>query len=238
MLETMITLALVGMLMLVGYLMLRDPSMSLLREDSMEIGAVLRAARNMVIETGEHHRVVFDFEEQSYRIEACPGVTKLVRSDEEQVINGEDLEELQEKYSGDNLPEVLSADSPEAALEAAAALEGVRIGTARCALSKLENGDADGRGNLRTVRKDKGIEIRRIYVQHIEDSVKEGIVSINFFPLGYAEKAIVEIVNRNGDQFTLLVHGMTGFVEIRNGELDNPDDHMRRNALGDSEDER
>ena len=71
----------------------------------------------------------------------------------------------------------------------------------------------------------------------LREPVKDSIVSVNFFPLGYAEKAAIEIVNKSGDQYTLLVSRMTGRVQFREGEPD-IDEFMHRDGAGDSEDER
>ena len=75
-----------------------------------------------------------------------------------------------------------------------------------------------------------------MHVQHLEEPVTEGEVSINFFPLGHAEKALLEVADDEGTQYTVLLHGLTGRVEVRDGEVD-PDKHMRRNAAGDEVDE-
>ena len=40
------------------------------------------------------------------------------------------------------------------------------------------------------------------------------------------------------DVFTVLVHGLTGRVELRDGEMRDPDEHMLRDAEGDKEEER
>jgi hypothetical protein len=40
------------------------------------------------------------------------------------------------------------------------------------------------------------------------------------------------------ETYTILVHGLTGRVELRDGTLRDPDDHMLRNVLGDKDAER
>ncbi len=243
-LELMLTLAIVGGLMAVMATGLGRINKAELRDDTIQIASSLRAARNMATFSGAQHRVVFDFESQAYRIEACPGNPKLYRADIEAVIpDPDDLESLAQKVqekqqqvaSSNILPDLAPPDSPEDALAAAAALEGIDIGTAQCAPPTTPTGDADGRGATRKIES-KRVRIKRIYVPHLEDPVDEGMVSINFFPLGYGQKAVIEIGDHSDNTYFLLIHRLTGVVEMRKEGFD-PDDHMRRDGAGDSEDE-
>jgi hypothetical protein len=140
--------------------------------------------------------------------------------------------------SGNIPPELLAASSPEEATAIAAALAGSRVGTTRCRPPELHTGDADGRGAQRRIRVNEGLRIRRMFVQHLEGAQNAGIVHINFFPLGFAEKAVIEIGDDDGGSaFTLLVHRLTGRVEFREGTV-NADEHMLRRADGARVDER
>lgn len=252
-LELLITMAVIGMLMTLGYYGVRALRDSSLREDTTEVASVLRAAYNMATVSGIHHRVVFDLEEQTYRIEACEGQVTLRRSDEEEVPEepagaaADDPAAAGGRAPGGLLPrpgvsgdipaEILAASSPEEATNIAAALAGTRVGTARCQPPELDTGDADGRGAQRRLRTEDGLKFRRIFVQHLEGEQERGMVHLNFFPLGYAEKAVIEIGDDDGNAFTLLVHRLTGRVEFREGKVD-PEDHMMRRADGERVDER
>jgi hypothetical protein len=212
-----------------------------LRDETVRMAAMLRSAYNMATFSGVHHRVVFNLENQTFRIEACPGDQKLYRSEEEPVPDSERIKALMEKLeerrdpTADQLPEIIGAETPEQAIEAAAALEGVQLGTARCSVPRTPNNHADGRGNLREIRNDK-VKIKAIHVAHLEDPVTDGEASINFFPLGTSEKAVIIMADDRDNEMVLLVHRLTGIVEWKRGDYD-PDDHMRRNAVGDSEDD-
>lgn len=236
--EIMIVLAVIAAVSSLGISMIRRVTEADLREQATEVVAVMRTAYALAAQTGKHHRVVFDLEKQGFHIEVCEDGIKLRKAEEEEIPDKEKLVELMEREpTSDQVPEVLKAASPAEAFEQAAALEGVQIGAARCKLYEGRTGDAEGRGAVRQVRTDLGVEIRRIHVQHLEDEAEDGPVSINFFPLGYAEKAVIEIVNEAGEQYTLLVHRLTGQIELKKGEFD-AEDHMRRDALGEEEEER
>ncbi len=245
-LELLIVLAVVGMLAIIGYMGVRYVTKSDLREDAGQVAATLRNAYRMATETGLHHRVVFDLDEQTFRIETCEGEVKLRRAEEEEMIKGEDDEE-EDQPLPPALDQLLNSGGQtgaepildqETTAKLAKALRNSDIEKPTCALSTLPNGDADGRANLRQIRTWRGLRIRRVFVQHLEEPALEGEVTVNFFPLGWAEKAIVEIADEDGDQFTILVYGLTGRVELRDGELREPNDHMMRDAVGDRVEER
>lgn len=234
----MITLAVVGLLMVVGYMSVRHVRQSDLREDTVRVAGSLKAAYNMSTMSGSLHRLVIDLDEHTYRIEACKGTIKLRRTEKErQPEDEEDLRKLDIAQNSAIPQEMLNATSPEQATKIAAALSGTRVGTAECKPPALPNGDADGRGNERKLSTSRSIKFKRVFVQHLEEPATEGIVKINFFPLGYAEKAIVEVADDDNHIYSLLVHGVTGRVEFRTGELRDPDDHMMRNGIGDKVDD-
>jgi hypothetical protein len=199
---------------------------------------------------------VFDLENQMYRIEMCEGQVLLRRADEEEVLDEDKLKEVEDRIeraqkamqnsnqmptlganTTDMIPEIVGASSPEKAAEAAAALAGVQLGAARCRPPTRPDGKPDPRGEPHEFRSRLGIGIRRVYVSHLREPVKDATVSINFFPLGVAEKAVIELVDKDGEQYTLIVHRMTGRVEFREGEIE-ADEFMNRDGAGDREVER
>ena len=116
----------------------------------------------------------------------------------------------------------------------ALALAGQLAARRTCTVSAELFGDADGRGTVRQVQRAK---IQQIYVQHLPDPVSSGLVAIYFFPMGSAEKAIVEV--GDGDKtFTITVSGLTGMVEMRDGALRDPEDFLMRDATGEKVQER
>jgi len=64
--------------------------------------------------------------------------------------------------------------------------------------------------------------------------VTKGQVAIYFFPTGSAEKAVVEMTD-GSETFSVLVSGLTGRIELKDGTLRDVNEHMMRNALGDKD---
>ncbi len=240
--EIMVVLAIMGAgmaLFLGGNLLKSDEAR--LREASMEVLATLRAAHNMATMSGKHHRVVFDLKAQSYHVEVCAGDQTLVRGDEEEVVDQDELEKLRERMeqpvTSDFNQEVIEASTPDEAVRAAAALAGIRLGTTRCQpATDTFSGQKSKNGNRHALDTGRGLHIAEIHVQHLHDAVKDGKVSINFFPVGSAEKAVIRVSNKAGDENTIVLHGITSRVEYRQGEVE-IEDHMRRNGVGDKVDD-
>lgn len=244
MIEILIVLAIVGGLMgmLLGGGLLKSNE-TRMREAAVEVLGTLRATYGMATMSGTHHRVVFDLDAQKFHIELCRGPQTIRKSEEEEVVDQDALAELMEKIEQPATQsldhEIVNAGSPEEAAAAAAALAGIRVGTAKCepAIHGFSGQPAPS-GNRHSLDTKHDIRIERIYVQHLHEPVEEGIVTINFFPVGFAEKAIVEVVGEDDDDtYSILVHGMTSRVEFKNGDFD-PDDHMRRDGVGDDTEER
>ena len=232
--EVMIALAIIGLMMIVGYMGLRNVRQSDLREDTVKIASSLRMAQTTATQTGRHHRVVFDLEseQQTFHIERCEGEQRLQRFEPGEEPTAEELRELLEERlpTSGHTPELLEATSPEETMEIAAALAGVNFGAARC---QPLGEDVLG-GGLRAVRGERGIQIRQIYAQHLRGPAAGGRVSINFFPLGTSEKAIVEVGGERSS-YSLLVHRLSGRVELRQGGLEDHVRYMELDAAGDRE---
>lgn len=233
-LEVMITLAIVGLMMMVGYMGLRSARQSDLREDTMKVAAALRIAQTTATQTGSHHRVVFDLDEQSFHLERCEGEIRLQRFDPGEEPTQKELQEkLEDRVSkSGETSELLEASSPKEATDTAAALAGVRVGAARC--QPLTEEEIPFGGGMQGVRTDRGISIRNVYAQHVRGAADEGRVTINFFPLGTAEKAIVEVASEKS-AYSLLVHRLSGRVALENGPLEEHVEYMEVNAAGNEE---
>jgi len=137
-------------------------------------------------------------------------------------------------------PELLSSIDPDQAEKLKAALAGTSLATgpaSGCQVPVLPNGDADGRGNERSMNTEDEIKLRRIVVQHLEEPALDGIVTIHFFPLGNAEKAMIVVGDDDNNFYSVLLHPFTGRVDIKKGEVD-ADEFMRRDGAGNKVDER
>lgn len=234
-LEIMIVLAIIGggaILVRSGFRMITKAD---LVEDATELAAVMRRANQLAIEHGEMHRVVLDLEDHQYVVEVCQGQAAIVRNEQ----LGKDPEEAKQAIErgkqrlGQMPADAFASGDPDAATKRAMAIAGSHVADRTCApAGDAISGDSVGKGWARKLRSGKGIKFKQVYVQHLDKAATKGHVAIYFFPMGSSEKSVIEMTD-GSETFSILVYGLTGRVELRDGVLKNVDDHMLRNAMGD-----
>jgi type II secretory pathway pseudopilin PulG len=243
-LEVVIVIALIGLVSYLGVGAIRWLRGANAVETTVEMAAVMRRTSQLAQTSGELYRVVFDLgasdkDPQSYRVEVCSGGPAALSKVPEPPEQSEEAK----KRAVEDAKQRLSTMAPQGALptgggedegraeEMALALAG-QLGARRmCTVSVELFGDPDGKGAVRPVLTERGARIRQVWVQHLEEPVSHGLVAVYFFPSGSAEKAILE-VGDGRNTFTLLVYGLTGRVEVRDGALRDPDDFLLRDATG------
>ena len=238
MLEMMIVLAIIAGLLTIGTTAFRKLTKGDLVQSAVEMSAVLQRTNEMAIESGVMHRLTLDFEKGGYVVEKCTGVPDVVKAKTQDKTDPKTIEQnvadalkaAQQKL-GTMPADAMAPDSPADAMRMTAALAGQHIGDQRCTIAPEGfTGDSQGRKLIRKLT-GSGIKFKEVWVQHYEESVTAGQVSLFFFPNGQAEKSIVEITD--GDAIvSVLVYGLSARVEVRDGAVEHPEDHLLRNAIG------
>jgi len=93
-------------------------------------------------------------------------------------------------------------------------------------------------GKPQTLSKKKKIGLERVFVSHLSEPATEGKVTINFFPLGRAEKAVIEVGQGQGtagELFSVVVQPLTGKVQIQPGEWKHPEDFVEEDDSGEAQ---
>lgn len=239
-LEIMIVLAIIGggaVLVRSGFRMITKAD---LVDNATELAAVLRRANQLAIEHGEMHRVQLDLEDHQYIVEVCRGQTAIVRNEklERKPEDVKDALERGKQRLGQMPEDAFAAGDPDEATKRTLAVAGAHIQDRTCSPADDSiTGDSTGKGWARKLYSGKGIKFKEVWVQHLDKGQTKGRVAIYFWPTGSAEKAVVELTD-GSETFSILVHGLTGRVELRDGELKSIDDHMMRNALGNKDAQR
>jgi hypothetical protein len=210
-------------------------------EDATSLTAVMRRTSQLAVEHGELHRVVLDLDNQAYVVEVCRGQAAIMRNER---LKSEDdetkraLERGKQRITGTQPGQTLTSGDPEDATRQAAALAGHHVADRTCApATDSITGDASGKGWQRTLRKAKGIKFKEVWVQHRDDSTTKGQVAIYFFPIGSSEKSVIEVTD-GSEVFSVLIFGLTGRVELRDGSLHDVNEHMLKNAMGNKDTKR
>jgi len=252
-LELMIVIAIIGLMMYVMATGFRRITKADLVEDVDELAAMLRRTSQLAIESGEQHRIVFDLEKGVYRIEMCQGAAALARN--EAVTNDEDktkdaIEKGKDRLR--DLPEdALAVGDPDEAVHRAKAIAGHHIADRMCApATSGVSGVAHGIHKptlqvgekaaewVRNLNIPSGIKFSEIWVQHRDQGIKDGEAAIYFFPNGSAEKAVILLEDEDHDFRTVMVNGLTGRVTQKSGKLDDVDEVMLRNVMGQKDKQR
>ncbi|MBA3452462.1 MAG: hypothetical protein H0T42_05120 [Deltaproteobacteria bacterium] len=239
-LEIMIVLAILGggvVLVRTGFRMLTKAD---LVENAVELSAVLRRAGQLAIENGEMHRVVLNIEKGIYVVEVCQGQVSILRNEQLNVDpeKAKDAMERGRQRMGQLPADAFASGDADEGIKRVTALAGHHVADRTCApATTAVTGDVEGKGWERSLYSAKGIKFKEIWVQHRDEGITKEPVAIYFFPMGSAEKAVIELTD-GSDTFTVLVHGLTGRVELRDGTLRSVDDHMMKNVMGDRDAER
>jgi hypothetical protein len=245
-LELMIVIAILGMLLYLLRAGLRVLTKADLVENATEMATLMKRTSTLAIETGEMHRIVIDLEKGLYNVEVCQGAATIMRNEQ---VRGDDKDSKDKIDRGKErlaqLPQdALAVGDADEALKRATALAGHHVADRQCkpvqgsfsgiAVKEARDDEPELNEWVRRLSVKRGIKFKEVWVQHQNDSSTKGQVAIFFYPVGSAEKAVIEITD-DSDTFTVLVHGLTGRVELRDGKLRDVDDHMLRNAMGDKD---
>jgi hypothetical protein len=129
----------------------------------------------------------------------------------------------------------IAAGDPDEAAKRQMAVAGAHVADRECvAATDTYTGDSSGKGWARILHANSGVKFKQIYVQHRDDPVTKGQVALYFWPTGSSEKAVIEVTD-GSEVFSVLVFGLTGRVELHDGALKDPNDHMLKNVLGDKD---
>jgi len=220
-LEIMVVLAIIGLLALTLVYGYRRLPATVLRRDATRLTAVLRSAYDRAAASGAHHRVIVDLDQRSYFVERCEGKVQLrpaadQREEEDRKQKeAEQTKQLQQAQSG-----------PGQVFNEIVSQAGTKIGeTAEC-------GPVTGAmGTVETLTNTPEVRINRVYVRHLQRPVDGGKVEVHFFPMGRAERSVIEL--RVGDEtVSIVVHPLSGRVQIVNGAWPHPEDFVAEDAEG------
>lgn len=210
--EILVALAVVCLVSGSAIVGLRSLLKTELRGSATKLAAAIRYSYDRAISTGAFYRLHFNLDEQSYRLERSEsrvllgtkenGTSKGGRG-EDRDIAARIEEEEEKKTMGSNLPpELMPPPSPRR--------------------PKF----AEYKDSTLPVIKLKKVHILDIYTPRQPEPFSAGHAYLHFFPDGHTERAIIHLGRERADddQYSLIVHGLTGRVEVRAGRVEPPSD--------------
>lgn len=225
-LEILVVLAIFGLLvgaLTIGYA--RLPGTALKRE-AVKIAAAMRTAYDRATASGAHHRIVIDVKEGTFRVERCEGKVTLrkVRDLKEEVERQRQEAERQARLAG--------SQSQDELLDAVVKDAGEKLGGSGGGAAASCGPITGEFGRKQTLGGTPKVSFRRVFVAHLQEPASEGEVTLNFFPLGTAERAIVELAVGEDELFSIAMRPLSGRIDMQPGEWRGVEETIREDAEG------
>ncbi len=238
MMVVLLVIALLAGALTIGYG--RLPSTALRRE-AVSIAAALRAAYDAAAASGAYHRIELDLDAGTYRVERCEGKLEVRRAKD---LKEELDRQKDEAEKAAQLAESAQNAAKSAPIGGAPAMTPEQLLLGIQATANPAIGGAGGQSGARCtpVRGELGkpqklgghpkVGFNRVWVAHLEDPAQHGKVTITFFPLGTAEKALIELATDPDNVFSIGLQPISGRIEMQQGQLKRPEDFMGTDATG------
>lgn len=203
--EIIITVAIIGLIMGLSLGIFRDYDEAALEETADRLVGTIKYVYNEAAIKNQYYRLVINFEDQSFAVEASSEPFKISATQEgvpeTNQSTAANIEEVGASLENDKAEEEETAEEPSLPSEAKFS------GTS----SYL----------LKPIQLPSGIRIKDVFVAHLDKKVEAGKTSIYFFPNGWVEKAVINLTDEGGDNFySIETFSNTGKAKIRTEYLD------------------
>ncbi|MDH5490960.1 MAG: prepilin-type N-terminal cleavage/methylation domain-containing protein [Myxococcales bacterium] len=172
-----------------------------LREAAMKVVSASRAGYNRAIIGGGTVRIAFDMEESTIALEEAPGFITLAAIDDSR------------RAAADEEAEDRAAVDPWEAARARLA-EAYEPGLGRSPFGPIQDRQGHEMRRFRPRPIGEGVRISRIITPHEREPRESGKGAIYFFPGGMAEHAVVQLVDRDQNVYSVEIHPLTGRGEV------------------------
>ena len=220
--EVMVVVAIVGLLMGAAVYGFRSIAKSELRSSSSKLAGAIRYCFDRAVTTGSYYRLVLDLDGNKYWAERSDDRTYLTAGKEDSPGKGEalDVQALEKKR-----------DEDDAKLQEMATSVGGQM-------ISLDPPPKPKRAKFQTFKDATLPQVKLarakffdVYTPRQREPYIKGRAYLYFFPDGHTERAIVRL--HDGDDFySLVVHPLTGRVEVTSGKIDIPRDFGDRDEEG------
>jgi general secretion pathway protein H len=210
--EVMVVVLIIGLVTGGAVYGIRGLARSELRSSAAKLAGAIRYCFDRSITTGAYFRLVLDLDSNRYSAERSDERVYLIRGKEESPGRGQalDVAALEKKQEEDQaLRDSFSQDNSVAAvLEPPPAPRRAKFQSFKDAA-------------LPEVKLKGAVRFFDIYTTRQREPYTKGKAYLYFFPDGHTERALIRV--SDGDDFyTLIVHPLTGRVEVRSGRIDLP----------------
>jgi general secretion pathway protein H len=203
-LEISIALVLMGLMVAVAIPSLNAVSGTRLKGSVNVLSGAIRDTYARTALLGRSTRIVLDMEQQAWWIEETDGVARIKSTKQEANRDGKvQLDKADERI------EEIEADTRDVKEQAKLALlTGPTFRAVEGEWGQPQKLPAD-------------VRFSSIWLEHLDDKVKGGVMALYFYPGGYTEEALITLTDDEGEggrTLTLVVQPLTGEVFIENEE--------------------
>lgn len=213
--EILVAMAIMGLVLGIVVSNMSDFLELDMKKAANKLAATMRYIYNKSATEGCYIRLIIDFQEQTYWVEATTDPVLVEKEDEsdrkrskkEDKKKKEEQEKKEKEGKKDGEKEAAEAKGEEAA-------EGE--GPKKLKPKEPVFGQVDS-SLLRPTRLPETIYFKDVYVEHLSAPVDGGKVAIFFFPNGYVEKAVINLRDENDELvYSLKTSPLSGEVGIEN----------------------
>jgi general secretion pathway protein H len=220
--EIMVVIAILGLMMGVAVYGLRSVAKSELRSSSAKLAGAIRYCFDRSVTTGSYFRLVVDLDGNKYWAE---------RSDDRTYLNAGKEDSPGKGEAFDVAAEEKKRDEDDAKLQELATSVGGQMIT-------LDPPPKPKRAKFQTFKDTTLPQVKLgrakvfdVFTPRQREPYLKGRAYLYFFPDGHTERAIVRL--HDGDDFySLVIHPLTGRVEVITGKVDIPRDFGERDEEG------
>jgi general secretion pathway protein H len=203
-----------------------------LRSSSLKLAGMIRYAFDRSITTGEYFRIVLDLTQSRFWLERSTERAYLARDKERSPGGGKAFDqEAEERRLAE---EDARREEREKSRWATSASQSKGLfGASTDSFTYLEPPPKPKRAKFQTftdaVLKLKGdvktgrARLADVYTPRQREPYTSGRAYLYFFPDGHTERALIHLRDGN-DWYSLIVHPLTGRVEVKSGKVDLPPD--------------
>jgi len=256
-LEFLVAIAIVALMSTVGIRSFQSLTRSNLRSTAGKLAGSMRYLFDRASTTGKVHRLVLDFDEGKYWAEESDDRFYMPRAKEDEELRAQQLEELERQQelaaerAADGLPPLESegeggySEDEEGSSGFGFGFGAATQGSNRYSIERYlpkpyKKKQAQFRQfksmAVRTVKLKRDVKLFSLYTPRLASPMASGQGYVYFFPLGFAEAAIVHLTDESEEAtFSLVVHPLTGRVKVHGKYVEPPYEDMddEGNLLGD-----
>ena len=191
-----------------------------LRSASARLAGALRFTYDRAVTSGRYYRMVIDLDEKTYWPEVSDDRFYLVRGRSKAPVEEEPVDPLAPgaapvpKSGSGGMGSLLGMLGGGASGTPGTVAARVGVGKARFA--------PDSTASKHRAAPLKGVFITAVWTARLEEPVTQGRAYVYFYPEGMTERTIIHLTDTSDGAFSLLVHPLTGRVQIVGGRVELP----------------